>query len=334
MFFFCYFCRVNTTTIHIVTKSKELPQLDGSNFFHSPELFRMMEDTPATSPYMVIAKAADGTIQGHMLATLRRRGSWIPPYLFSQGRIYGEGVYADEQKKEELFSLMLHAITQCLHRRMCLYIEFSNVSKKMFGYRAFRSNGYFPVAWMNIHNSLHSMEPELRLEEKTIHQINKGYEAGITTRPAANAEEVHKFYRLLKAYYRFRPQRFIPQEHLFQELSKSPSGSIHITCYKNKIIGGTAVVYSHNDAFLWFETYRKKRYPLLNVDLQTIWYAIRHSFENGNNHIYFLHVGLPFSKSRYRDFILNFGGKPVSTFRWFHFTFGWINRLLAWIYSM
>jgi hypothetical protein len=44
-------------------------------------------------------------------------------------------------------------------------------------------------------------------------------------------------------------------------------------------------------------------------------------------------VGLPFKKSHYRDFILKFGGKEVSSYRWFRFTFGWLNHLMRLVYK-
>ncbi len=43
-------------------------------------------------------------------------------------------------------------------------------------------------------------------------------------------------------------------------------------------------------------------------------------------------VGLPFRHNRYRDFILSFGGKEVSTYRWFRFSFSWLNRVIGWFY--
>lgn len=319
--------------VDIITKSEHLPLLDESDFFHSSELFRIQEKVSGMMPYMVVVSSDEGKVLSHMLATLRRRGVWFPPYLFSQGRVYGEGVYADGVDREELFSMMLEGITKIFHKRMCLYVEFSNLSRKMFGYRAFRTNGYFPVAWMNIHNSLHSVEPELRLDEKDLQVLGKSREAGVSTRQTLDSKDIHAFYKLLKSYYRFRPQRYVPAERFFHELVKSEKGIVHVTEYKGRIVGGTALAYSLNDAFLWFETYRKKRYPLLNIDFITVWHAIRQAFDMKRNHIYFLNVGLPFSKSHYRDFILKFGGKPVSTFRWFHFTFGWINRILSWVYS-
>ena len=323
---------VKDIDIHIITRSEELPELDGSNFFHSPLLFRMAEQTPGQTPYMVVACQKNGTPLAHLLAMLRRRGSWIPPYLFTQGRVYGEGVYADEEHKEELFALMLSAITTKLHRQLCLYIEFSDIGKKMFGYKSFRQNGYFSIGWMQIHNSLHSKSPELRIDEDVLEHIHHAYDNGAVTREARNEEEVMAVFRLLKRYYRFRFQRFIPDVSMFMQLHKSRHGSVNVTIYRGKVIGGSIVAYSEKNAYLWFEASKKKRYPLLRPHMLTVWHALKDSYDRQREHIFFMNVGLPFRKNLYREFILHFGGKPVSTFRWFHFTFHWLNRLLAWVY--
>lgn len=90
---------------------------------------------------MVIAY--DGAdIVGHMLVMLRRRGSLFPPYLFTQGRVYGEGEYASNCDREAIFNMMLKHIVRKLRRDLCLYIEFSDLSSKMFGYGKFRVNGF------------------------------------------------------------------------------------------------------------------------------------------------------------------------------------------------
>ena len=46
----------------------------------------------------------------------------------------------------------------------------------------------------------------------------------------------------------------------------------------------------------------------------------------------FMDVGLPFSKNPFREFILRFGGKEQSTYRWFRFSIRWVNKLLRWLY--
>lgn len=67
--------------------------------------------------------------------------------------------------------MMLKAVTQKFNHKLCLYIEFSDISNKMFAYRHFRQNGYFPIPWQEIHNSLHSLPPEKRISEKALSKI-------------------------------------------------------------------------------------------------------------------------------------------------------------------
>jgi alpha-glucosidase len=53
---------------------------------------------------------------------------------------------------------------------------------------------------------------------------------------------------------------------------------------------------------------------------------------DGILHFYFMDVGLPFRRHTQCEFILSFGGKPVGTYRWFNFTFGWLNKIVSWFY--
>ncbi|MDD6378738.1 MAG: GNAT family N-acetyltransferase [Prevotella sp.] len=318
--------------VDIMKRGEQLPELSERNFFHSPELFHVLERVTGCSPYMVVVSDGGGTVHAHLLAILWRRGSLMPPYLFSQGRVYGEGVYRDETEKKDIFPMMLDAVIKAFHNKLCLFVEFSDLSSKMFGYKAFRQHEFFPVTWMHIHNSLHSLSPEERLSEQTLRTIGKGYNAGIITRETDNDDEIKAFHSMLKNYYRFKPHRYIPSVDFFLELSKSNNGCVYVTLKHERVIGGSAVVYSGNNAYLWFVASRKKSHPVVHPEVLTVWHAIRASYDSGKDHIYFMNVGLPFRTNHYRDFILKFGGKPVSAYRWFHFTIGWINRLLSWVY--
>ena len=166
-----YFCHVNECCIDIYTKSKDLPTLLEGNYFHSRELFIIYEQTPGCTPYMVVVSNKEGQTLAQLLVAVNRKGNWFPPYIYTHAHAHEEGIYANEANKEELFGKMLQAITLRLDRRLCLYIEFSGIRKKMFGYRAFRQQGYFPVVWQEVHNSLHSKVPEERLSEKIQQRI-------------------------------------------------------------------------------------------------------------------------------------------------------------------
>ncbi len=323
---------MNQLKTYIITHERELPALDDNNFFHSTQLFRLTRQTPRQKPYMVIAESSTGKVVAHMLAIVRYRTSWIPPYFFMHCRLLGEGVYdSDVEQRSEVFGQMLNALRQRLSNRV-LYIEVSNQSQKMFGYREFRQQQFFPVHWMSIHNSLHSRAPEERISERMKRMIERGEERGVISKEVETPEEFEAFNKLLRKHHLLKPKRFIPKEEFFKGIVEGGHGRLYITCYKKHVIGCSAIAYSERNAYLWYAAYRRKSYAYLHPDVLTIWHTIKECHRRGFDHIFFLDVGLPFRRNPYREFILRFGGKPVSTFRWFRFSIRWINSLLSWIY--
>ena len=140
------------------------------------------------------------------------------------------------------------------------------------------------------------------------------------------------FSKLLRRHNWLKPKRYIPSDAFFQAIRERGNGSLSLTRYHGHVIGCSAVVYSQRQAYLWYCAFRRKSYARLHPDLLTIWHAIKSAHAEGYEHIYFMDVGLPFRKNRFRDFILRFGGKPTSTYRWFHCAIPWVNRLLSWVY--
>ncbi|MCD8290681.1 MAG: GNAT family N-acetyltransferase [Prevotella sp.] len=322
---------MNKFSVTIITKSEDLPQMECNNFFHSSELFRMIERTPGQWPYMVLAYDNSKVI-AHMLVMLRRRGSLIPPYLFTQGRIYGEGMYVDGYDKEELFGEMLRTITKKLVRKLCLYIEFSDLSTKMFGYEIFRDNGFFPVRWMAIHNSLHSKEPEKRLKDNAKKHLAHAVKSGISTSVTNDEKSLVAFFKILKTYVSLNIRRYIPDSSLFLGLFDNGHCKLFTTKEKEKMTAGCICLYSENNCYLWYLA-SKKNLHKKRTNTMTVWAAIKDAYEMGCEHIYFLDVGLPSKKNRFRNFILSFGGKPVGTYRWFRCSFKWVNKIVAWVVS-
>lgn len=318
--------------VDIYTEKEALPCLLEGNFFHSSELFRIIENTPNDVPYMAVA-TQEGKVVAQMLVIQHRCGSWFPPYLYTHAHAHDEGLYAEGANKEAVFPLLLRAITIHLNKHLCFYIEFSELSKKMFGYRHFRNLGYFPVPWQEVHNSLHSLSPELRLSEKQAGIVQRMIKKGVESHEAKDDTEIHHFHTLLKNYYRFKPRRYVPDEKFFKQLRNSSHAKIYVTTYNNKVIGGYVCIYSQDNMHLWFAAFRRKRYLHLHPDTMTIWYALLHAYEQQARHLYFMDAGLPLSSNRYREFVLSFGGKPVATFRWFRFYTKFVNSLLHWWYK-
>ncbi len=286
----------------IYTRGDTLPTMDGGNFYHSPELFHIVERTPGQRPCMAVATDGQGRVVGHILVFLLR-ASWMP-LLYWQAHAYGEGDYAEDVNSEEVFGLLLEALVRRLRRRLCFFIEFSDISRKMFGYKYFRAQGFFPIPWQEIHNSLHSMDPHDRLQPKMLKKIGHIYQQGVVTREVTTEEDLDRFVHLVRGFYRWKVHRVVPPEKQIAEIYRSDNGRLFATLYKGRLIGGCVCVYSEGNAYLWYLASLRKRY-----------------------------AGLPYPNNPFREFILRFGGKPVAKYRWFRFSIGWLNKLLSWIWK-
>lgn len=231
--------------------------------------------------------------------------------------------------------MLEHLTTEVL--RSSFLIEFRNLENAMFGYKYFRSNKYFPVNWLRVRNSLHGTESaEQRFSPSRIRQIKKGLKNGASVDEAHTIEEIREFSNMLRHLYSSRIRKHFPNiiffQHMDTRLIHSKQGKIFIVRYKGKIIGGSACIYSGNDAYLWFSGGMRKTYALQYPGILAVWKALQDAHQNGFRHMEFMDAGLPFKKHGYRDFVLRFGGKQSSTRRWFRFRWQWLNNLLIKIY--
>ena len=290
------------------------------------------EQTPRQKPYMVVVTDEENQVVCHMLGIVRIRTLWLPPFLIIHCRVLGEGDYSTTKfSKDELFGEMLGALTKKLNNRT-LFIEVSHLSQKMLGYKQLRTQKFYPVNWMSIHNSLHSHAPEERINEKMQRRIDHAHERGVKTDTVKNEEDLKDFMRLLRRHHFLKPKRYIPDEDFFRQIMNSGNGDLFITRYRQHVIGCSACAYSQGNAYLWYSAFKRKSYAMVHPDILTIWDTMKHAYDNGYQHMCFMDVGLPFSKNPFREFILRFGGKEQSTYRWFRFSIKWVNALLAWIY--
>ena len=321
--FISYLCHMKVT---IYRHTDVLPELTTGNFFHSRELMALCEQTPRFKPYMAVVTDDHDAVVAHMLAIMRFRRSWLPPYFYTHVRIYG-----DNGSSAENFGMMINELTRRLQNRT-LYIELSHLREKMFGYRELRQQNFFPVRWMNIHNSLHSRTPEERINEQLLLRIQHAQERGVETKLVETVDEFEAFSKLLRQHHWFKPKRYIPDDVFFREMMQRGLCKILITKYHEHVIGTTVTVFSDGDAYLWYSASRRKTYAPLHPNAVTMWATIKAAHEAGYQHIRFMDVGLPFRKNPYRDFILRFGGKEVSTYRWFRISIRWINSLASWLW--
>lgn len=315
-------------TIH--TDTTTLPTLPEGSYFHSRELMELCLRTPRHKPYMVVVTDDDGEVVAHLLAVERYRYIWMLPLLHRHVRILGEGIYRDKPDNM-LFSMMIHALTRRLSNRS-MYMEVSHLSQKMFGYAPLRAEGYFPVKWMNVHNSLHSKTPEERIMPRQLEHVTQAIERGVETHEVKTDEDFKAFTKLMRRHYWLKLRRYLPDNAFFKGMMDEGYCKILLTTYKGKTVGCSVMVYSEGDAYLWYTASRRKSYASLHPNGVTFWNSIRQAHKDNCQHIRFMDVGLPFRRNPYRDFILSFGGKEVSTLRWFRISFRWLNKLASWLW--
>jgi hypothetical protein len=327
---FTLFCTFVPVKAFVFEHSATLPALKDGSFFHSPDLMELYEHTPRHKPYMVVLMDDNGHEEAHLLAVTRYKRSLFPPYLYIHVRVIGQGVYQQEPN-EQKFGCMVKALKERLQNKV-LYIEFSDLPQKMFGYEALRSAGFLPVRWMSVHNSLHSRTPEERISPKQLTRIKNAQQRGATTKIVETEEEFKDFSKLMRRHNWLKPRKYIPDSTFFRGLMDMGKCKLFITQYHGKTIGCSVCVYSDNDAYLWFSAARRKSYPTLHPNVVTFWETIKEAHRMDCQHIRFLDVGLPFRKNPYRDFILRFGGKEVSTYRWFRISIRWVNSIASWLW--
>lgn len=316
----------------------QLPELPGSNTFHSTELFRIYEATPGYTPLLVVA-SREGEVVAKLLGVVRRSKRVLPPSIIKRCEVYGDGEYFGDRKNDraELFAEMLKRLTEEAQRR-CFLIEFRNLENPMFGYKAFRDNSYIPVNWLRVYNSLHSIDRvEERFSASRIRQVKKGLKNGAEVRVTHDVSEIQAFSRLLHRIYSAKVRRHFPSINFFHQMESQlvlmQRSRIFIVTYKEKIIGGCACIYSGSTAYLWFSGGMTKRYALQYPGVLAVWKALNDAKQRGFDHFEFMDVGLPFRRHGYREFVLRFGGKQSSTRRWFRFRWEWLNRVLVRFYA-
>lgn len=300
-------------------------------------MFHIYEATPGYTPLLIVA-SENGVPVAKLLAAIRKSVRLFPPSIIKRCEVYGTGEYFDETiNKEAVFSDMLQRLTDEALRDAFL-IEFRNLENSLFGYKVFRNNQYFAINWLRVRNSLHNVEQaEVRFQSFTYPPNQKRIKERSKSQRRHTPEESMHLQKCYTIITQPKSRLPFPSMDFFQQLEKqmtlSRQSRIFIVTYKEKIIGGSACIYSDDNAYLWFSGGMRKTYALQYPGILAVWQALHDAKERGYRHLEFMDVGLPFRRHGYREFVLRFGGKQISTRRWFRFRWEWLNRVLIKIYE-
>lgn len=311
--------------------AEDIPSLPGSDAFCSVEMFQAFQHAKGFRPLLLVAYEDERAV-GKLLCLTRK--CFRSQLFFTKTYVYGTGEYfPSSYKKEEIFRELLARFTSIFKERAFL-LEFRNLKEPLFGYRYFREYGYFPIRWLRVRNSVHGNCIDKWMSISRKRQISRGLKNGAEMDVARTEQEVKDFFNLLRRYYSSKIYRYLPDIDFFLSLQKQSSerAKIFIIRYKGRIIGGSVCLFSDKDAYLLFSGGLRKSYPLQYPGVLAVWNAMTYAHDHGYDHFEFIEAGLPFKKYGYRDFILRFGGRQMSSRRWFRVGWGWLNRLLIKFY--
>lgn len=68
-------------------KGEDIPDLQGTNTFHSKELFQIYEATPGYAPILIVA-STDGRPVARLLAAIRKTKRWLPASVMRHCMVY------------------------------------------------------------------------------------------------------------------------------------------------------------------------------------------------------------------------------------------------------
>ncbi len=325
--------------IEIFTKSEEIPTLIRGSILHSAAMFRALEGEHASKPYMLVAYDSNDAEIGHLLITRNRSIRIFPPVFSVWYTIQGEGTYSKLcTDREQIFASFLEKVFDIFDFRHS-FIEVQNIEDSRFAYSVLSKHNFTPLRDHRNYISLHSKTPRERLSRAYKAHIRKAESAGVTTRIATTREEVDKALKLIKNFYKTKTRKKYPKRERILKLLYNSDGSlsnnakIFLVIYKGNIIGSSICIYEQGRAFLAYSCGLRKRYPLQYPGIMAIWAALSNAHKEGYDHFEFLEVrGLSRLRKSFLNTIGNFGGKEVSTLRWYHFKWGWLNKFLRWIY--
>lgn len=322
--------------IELFTNNETLHELIKGSPLHSQWMFFNLQLHSEAHPLMIVAYDGDEEI-AHLLVEKHREMRLIPPGIYSWYTIHGEGVYSSScTDKETVFSMMLDKLFTVFDFRHT-FIEVRSLKDSRFAYNTFCDKDFFPRRDLRIYISLHSKNPWQRLTRTYRRHIRKAKERGITYAPVTSEAEIEESLELLRIYYISKIQRHLPSKKLLRAMldnntEEKKTAGLFAVYYKNKIIGCSICFYDEERAYLAYSCGMRKSHPLLYPGIVAVWAAIEYSYKRGYGHFEFLEPGSSRIGSNYLNFVLNFGGKQVSTLRWCHFKWNWINKLLKEIY--
>jgi len=316
---------------------EDLPPLDDVNFCHYSSSFDLYEKVPCHRPLMIVAFDDEKPV-ACMFALIKRLHHFLFGPLFKQCYVSQKpSFFSDDIPQEEIFHQLVKTLFQEVRRKV-FFIQFRNLDDPIFGYKAFRDQGFYSTRWISIKNSLQRKRKIWdQLSSSRKNQVNKAKRKGVIVEELSSEEKLPEVYRCIKkergsSFFRYFPP-YQCLVNFYRHYVCQNKGKIFITKYGQKIIGGIILGFEKNKVYCLYYWRKKKKYKKLYPSVYSIWSALQFAENEGYLHFDFMDAGRIHKKKGKALFLLQFGGKQKATRRWNRFTSCLINVIANWIHN-
>lgn len=318
-------------------EKEALPFLEDRKFFHFASSFDWHKNIVCYTPLMLVA-FTNGKPVAAMFALIMRINRFLCGPVFRRCCVSQQPAFFDERvDKIALFDLLISSLVKEVENKV-YFIEYRNLNNAVFGYKGFRENGFYSVKWINVRNSLQrkrKVKDQLSATRKN--QVNKARRKGVTVEEFTSKEKLREIYTLInksqkrKITNRFPPYRYF--ENFFNYYVSEGKGMVLITRYNDKIIGGIILGFEQKTVYALYFWGKDKRHKMLHPTVFTIYSAMEICENEGYDFFDFMDSGYLNVKTGKPRFLLQFGGKPKATRRWYRFNWRLMNFFAKKIYD-
>ncbi len=323
--------------VGIYYEKDNLPFVKDEQFFHYVSTFDLYSNISYYQPLMLIAYKDEKPVAA-MFALIMRINRFLYGSVFKRCYVSQQpSFFAEDINKIEIFDLLISTLVKEIENKV-FFIEYRNINNLVFGYKGFRENGFYSVKWINVANSLQrkrNIWNQISTTRKN--QVNKACRKGVTIEEVVCEDNLKEIYKLIdksenwKYYNRFPPYQYF--DNFLKYYISNNKGRILIARYKDKIIGGVILGFQGKTVFVLYYWGKEKSYKTLYPSVFALYSAMNEAEKEEFELFDFMDSGYLNVKTGRPRFLLQFGGKPSATRRWYRFNWKLFNFFAKKIYD-
>ena len=294
------------------------------NFFQTPAFCRFISRIPNYDAVGISVQDKQGRITGILAGMIQKEKGFLKSILSARLIVIGGPLVTEPDNGAT--GLLLDALTRNFSGKS-IYVEFRNLFSLREYVEVFTRRGFSFADHLNYILDTTSREQTVKNIRSTRNRfIRKSLRNNAKILTEVSAEQVEKFYSILKKLYASKVGKPLPPPEFFEEFRKDPSlGKYFLIEYENDIVAGIMCpVFAEKCIYAWYIAGEDGLHEGIYPSTLATWAPIDFALENGIGSFDFMGAGKPGEDYGVREFKATFGGELVNNGRYTRIN----NRLL------